>query len=687
MIELKGISKTYQSKGVKVEALRGVTLTLPERGMVFVVGKSGSGKSTLLNILGGLDSPTSGEMLVDGISVKEFRSRDYDAYRNDYVGFVFQEYNLIDSLTVEENVELALNLRGEKDAKAVGEVLDRVELSGYGTRKISSLSGGQKQRVAIARALIKRPKLLIADEPTGALDSETGNSLFRLLKELSKEVLVVVVSHDLDFAHTYGDRIVELADGRVIADSGEEKEVAAPRRAVFDRKKPLTVGKAIKLGLKGVRKNPVRFAISIVLCSISLLMFGVGAMMSQYDHDRVLGETLLAYDDGVLLHNIDHSYFTPNELEKIAARYPRINFKPVYDGECGVQNYRDAYLRNNWNSSLTEIYYQISVSSFCELTELELKTFNYEIVAGRLPEDDGEVAIPLYQYEILAEMTNQEKEDQDYPYTENYEDVLGTVMNGGIGSPLTVVGIIDTKIDPQYSILRTYTLDNFPIEEDDQAARLFVQDFFQMAEDSIQFCCFLPEGYFDRHLKDGIRFIGGVDGKSSLYFLTENWLGEPEYRPFDYFIAYDDLSETDLGMVYAPEYTESSNSKKDGVIISFARLLSNQDISNIYHTKRIKIIDDYITEQIDSLLENPSFLAEYEASEESSAENFYYNSLFSKYYYENPYGKPGIDLYKNAQAETFDLVRQSLTQFTFYKKENNEALPVTKIFQEFFMMF
>ena len=110
MIELKGISKTYQSKGVKVEALRGVTLTLPERGMVFVVGKSGSGKSTLLNILGGLDSPTSGEMLVDGISVKEFRSRDYDAYRNDYVGFVFQEYNLIDSLTVEENVELALNL-------------------------------------------------------------------------------------------------------------------------------------------------------------------------------------------------------------------------------------------------------------------------------------------------------------------------------------------------------------------------------------------------------------------------------------------------------------------------------------------------------------------------------------------------------------------------------------------------
>ena len=666
MIELKGISKTYQSKGVKVEALRGVTLTLPERGMVFVVGKSGSGKSTLLNILGGLDSPTSGEMLVDGISVKEFRSRDYDAYRNDYVGFVFQEYNLIDSLTVEENVELALNLRGEKDAKAVGEVLDRVELSGYGTRKISSLSGGQKQRVAIARALIKRPRLLIADEPTGALDSETGNSLFRLLKELSKEVLVVVVSHDLDFAHTYGDRIVELADGRVIADSGEEKEVAAPRRAVFDRKKPLTVGKAIKLGLKGVRKNPVRFAISIVLCSISLLMFGVGAMMSQYDHDRVLGETLLAYDDGIILSS-SNRFLTETEFKEIAEQYPGISFKPIYSGLSGKKDVNDYDLVNGLElAELPQVYYNVEVNSFCELSEEELREKGYSLTAGRMPVEDGEVAVPLYLYEKLAELTAQGLSSD--LVVETSEDLLNKVLGTANAQYLTITGIVDTKIDPKYQILKEFT----GTEADEELLSLS-EEFFEMAEDSIQFSCFLSEGYFDRHLQGGIVYVYNYWDSLAYYSDPGGGLPQREY-PYEYFIAAGDLSDGDWEDIYAPGLSDRTL-REDEVLVSFRVLLAGSPaVNELYRQKRREIIDSYTEEQINALYEDPAFCAEFETETISRGQVIvnYSNSLFDRYYDLNPYGKSGKELEREAQRAIFDGLQENLSSFQIFDREANE---------------
>lgn len=220
MLEVKDLVKIYKpKKGEPVRALDGVSLRFPQTGMVFILGKSGSGKSTLLNVCGGLDAPDGGEIVVKGRSSKYFSAADFDGYRNTLAGFVFQEYNILEEFTVEENVALALELQGKGGSRErVRDILAQVELEGFEKRRPATLSGGQKQRVAIARALVKAPAIIFADEPTGALDSDTGRQVLDLLHKLSRGKLVVVVSHDREFAEAYADRIIELKDGKVISD-------------------------------------------------------------------------------------------------------------------------------------------------------------------------------------------------------------------------------------------------------------------------------------------------------------------------------------------------------------------------------------------------------------------------------------------------------------------------------------
>lgn len=226
MLEIKNLTKIYKSKKAEdVKALDNVSLTFNNTGLVFLLGKSGSGKSTLLNVLGGLDKFDSGEIIIDGRSSKNFKEKDFDSYRNTYLGFIFQEYNILQEFTVYKNIEFALELQGKKaDKEAINNLLEQVDLKGYGKRKPNELSGGQKQRIAIARALIKNPQIIMADEPTGALDSNTGKQVFDTLKKLSEEKLVIVVSHDREFAEFYADRIIELKDGKVISDTTKRKK-------------------------------------------------------------------------------------------------------------------------------------------------------------------------------------------------------------------------------------------------------------------------------------------------------------------------------------------------------------------------------------------------------------------------------------------------------------------------------
>jgi len=220
MIQLIDVCKSYHVKsGPEVQALNHINLTFGEKGLVFILGKSGSGKSTLLNVIGGLDRADSGDIVIMGKSSKDFTQAEFDSYRNTYVGFIFQEYNILPDFTIGQNIALALQLQGQKGSDGeVDAILDKVDLHGLRERKPNELSGGQKQRVAIARALIKKPQIIMADEPTGALDSKTGQEIFNTLKKLAEDHLVICVSHDRDFAEAFGDRVVELKDGVIISD-------------------------------------------------------------------------------------------------------------------------------------------------------------------------------------------------------------------------------------------------------------------------------------------------------------------------------------------------------------------------------------------------------------------------------------------------------------------------------------
>ena len=219
MIIVKNLTKVYKSKKTKsCVALNNVSFSLPSKGLVFVVGKSGSGKSTMLNLLGGLDSLTSGEINVFGNQLNEYSESELYSFRSNMVGFVFQDFHLLDDLTVADNVRLSLKLMAEDDDDRVEKALESVELLEYKDRYPRELSGGQQQRVAIARALVKNPDVIFADEPTGNLDSNTTEQIIKLIKEISKEKLVVVVSHNLFDAYEYADRIIELSEGRIIND-------------------------------------------------------------------------------------------------------------------------------------------------------------------------------------------------------------------------------------------------------------------------------------------------------------------------------------------------------------------------------------------------------------------------------------------------------------------------------------
>lgn len=236
MLETKNLVKIYKpKKGMPVTAIDKVSITFPEKGMVFLLGKSGSGKSTLLNLLGGLDNYNDGEIIIKGVSSKDFKQKHFDSYRNTYVGFIFQEYNVLDEFSVGANIALAIELQNRKaEDSEVNRILKEVDLEGFANRKPNELSGGQKQRVAIARALVKNPQIIMADEPSGALDSNTGKQIFDTLKKLSKEKLVIVVSHDREFAENYADRIIELADGKVISDVEVDNDYIAKEEMNFD---------------------------------------------------------------------------------------------------------------------------------------------------------------------------------------------------------------------------------------------------------------------------------------------------------------------------------------------------------------------------------------------------------------------------------------------------------------------
>lgn len=281
MIQLKDINKTYTAGDTVVKALNNININFREKEFVSILGPSGCGKTTLLNILGGLDRYDYGDIVVNGTSTKQFKDKDWDAYRNHYIGFVFQSYNLIPHLSIVENVELALSIGGtnkKNKRKMALDALEKVGLKAQAKKRPNQLSGGQMQRVAIARAIVNNPEIILADEPTGALDSETSVQVMDILKEISKEHLVIMVTHNKELADKYSTRVINLLDGNLVGDSSpftieENKEVKQTKK----NKSAMSIFTAFSLSFKNLMSKIgktllVSFAGSIGIIGIALVL-------------------------------------------------------------------------------------------------------------------------------------------------------------------------------------------------------------------------------------------------------------------------------------------------------------------------------------------------------------------------------------------------------------------------------
>ena len=311
MLELKGIRKEYPAGDGKVEALKGIDLQFRKSEFVSILGPSGCGKTTMLNIIGGLDGYTEGDLIINGTSTKEYKDRDWDSYRNHSVGFVFQSYNLIPHQTVLQNVEIALTLSGVSKAERKERAKKALEEVGLGDqlyKKPNAMSGGQMQRVAIARALVNNPDIILADEPTGALDTETSVQVMEILKNISKDRLIVMVTHNPELAEQYSSRIIRMLDGKIMGDSQplteeeikQEKEECEKAKAVDKKvKKPsMSFATSFMLSLKNLftkkgRTTLTAFAGSIGIIGISLIL-AVSQGMTTYI-DTVQENTLSSY--------------------------------------------------------------------------------------------------------------------------------------------------------------------------------------------------------------------------------------------------------------------------------------------------------------------------------------------------------------------------------------------------------
>ena len=336
MLELKKINKSYQTGDFVQQALKNVSIEFKKNEFVAILGPSGSGKTTLLNIIGGLDRYDTGDLIINQKSTKDFKDRDWDAYRNNCIGFVFQSYNLIGHIDILQNVEMGMTLSGvsskERKKRAI-EVLTRVGLKDHLHKKPNQLSGGQMQRVDIARALANDPDIILADEPTGALDSKTSVQIMNLIQEIAKDKLVIMVTHNPELAHEYASRVIEMKDGEVVSDSRKGTSKKENTEPYTIRKTSMSFLTALHLSLNNIRTKKGRTLLTAFASSIGII--GIALILSLSNgFDRQIGifeqNTLSSLPIVVSRQSVDLTEETMNQLQddmySSEADYPDIDY-------------------------------------------------------------------------------------------------------------------------------------------------------------------------------------------------------------------------------------------------------------------------------------------------------------------------------------------------------------------------
>ena len=513
MINIKNLNKIYKSKRKNnCHALKDIDLTLPSKGLVFVLGKSGSGKSTLLNLIGGLDNVTSGEIIIDDNNISKMSEAKFADYRNEYIGFIFQDYHLIDELTVYENIKLSLVLKNDQEESLIKEALLKVGLEGYDNRYPNELSGGERQRVAIARAIVKRPHIILADEPTGNLDNKTATSIIKLLKKLSKECLILIVSHNTIDAYTYADRIIELSSGQIVSDYTRNPEysddiiydheilyypqdhlltdddvehindriehhqlrkvvkvknkfiktekIEEDNNHIGIKKRKLSIKDASFLSFKFLKSKLVRIFTSSIMVSMIMVILSLAQTIINFDADEVIKNKMFEYNQSSIVLEktitkenqslLDGNYHTRIEEDDVQTFYDKGYKGNIYE----VFNYTVPIISTQHQAGLGTghmskgIFLSESLGTIIVDEEFLVKKYG-SIKYIAKADTDHPLGIIITDYIADAILATHPKY-----LGKKYEDILGKFMISTVTTTRVIIsGIIDTGYSTRYENL------------------------------------------------------------------------------------------------------------------------------------------------------------------------------------------------------------------------------------------
>ena len=437
MLELKKINKSYKTGDFVQHALKDVSLEFRKSEFVSILGPSGSGKTTLLNIIGGLDRYDKGDLIINNKSTKKFTDKDWDSYRNNCVGFIFQSYNLIGHISILDNVEMSLTLSGvgakEKKERAL-EALDRVGLKEHAHKKPNQLSGGQMQRVAIARSLVNNPDIILADEPTGALDSKTSKQIMNLIKEIAKDKLVIMVTHNAELAHEYSTRIIEFKDGKLISDSNPITKEEKNEDTISIKKTSMSFLTALKLSYNNIKTKKGRtaltaFASSIGIIGIALILSlsnGFKIEIDEFEQDSLSQAPIMITEQAMSMDEETIEELQGNDLEKYPDEEKVYVAKDITETMTHTnvitQDYMD-YLDGLDQDDISGISYQYGTN----FNIINKSSDGYQIVSAT-----------NMQVQPWTLLPSKENDDEDTIIETNYDILAGSINNDEPGLILQV---------------------------------------------------------------------------------------------------------------------------------------------------------------------------------------------------------------------------------------------------------
>ena len=659
MLELKNITKVYKTGNENVEALKGVSLKFRKSEFVSVLGQSGCGKTTLLNIIGGLDRYTTGDLIIDGKSTKKFKNRDWDAYRNYKVGFVFQSYNLISHQTVLSNVELALTIGGiskkERKTRAI-RALEEVGLKDQMNKKPNQLSGGQMQRVAIARALVNNPEIILADEPTGALDTKTSMQVMEILKRISKDKLIIMVTHNPELANTYSNRIIKILDGQITEDSNpvlENEEIIEDNDSNIGRTS-MSFFTAFRLSLNNLltkkgRTILVAFAGSIGIIGIALVQSvsnGFQAYVDKIEEDALtsypltimqettdITGTLLAMtaekEEKEDLNGVKEEQYISKMLANLSTndlksfrKYFEDNYK---DKEKDLSSIKYSYSvePNIYAIDKTDTLAKLNPTSFFEsvyggsslmssyssiytqmIDDQETLDASYDVLAGNWPQNYDEMVIVLTQKNSISDLLLYALGMKD---TKELKDIMTKLMNGE-----------SAKIDEEPLTLSYEDLMNIDLRLIMSADTYKYNASYDVYEDMSEDDAYM-QNLFDNGLK--LKIVGIVVAKDGITTTALNPGVSYKKELIDYIIDYSanadivkkQLENEDVDVLSGSRFDE----EKSGLNLDFSDLIS-VDAGKLQSAFSIDVneeglegqINSYLNEAIDSAMEDSNISME-----------------------------------------------------------------------------